>query len=383
MDDDRYSIVLTYDPGNPEISRKVVACLARLDATAAERLARVGTPGRLVIKRDADRATTLRLAQRLQATGAKVHIKKHTAASKAGAVAAEGSGAPAPAGDEKIRPGWIRCPNCGFQQPPEFECRACGVIISKARGREATPAAELVPKAAKRPRAAHSGRIVQWLRRQMPTLLALREKITHPLSHRQVTGWIQRVADQSARCGIVFIIALGLESGLLYLGRMMWALYCATHVGQYYLEKIPEKAEPIQRLFDADPLAVGWETTVAVMSTTLVLGCAAQLLHLFRYLYLSQGILGRLVIWYIPSAAYSAWRISLQHPFPEYTTACMLVALPTLCLLSSSLHLAQATLPELGGLRSGITAIAQNPPKNWRHLLKKIRIWLATTRQVD
>ena len=245
------------------------------------------------------------------------------------------------------------------------------------------PAVTPVPKVADQTRAPHSARVSQWLHRQIPTLLTLREKITHPLCHRQVTGWIQRVADQSARCGIVFIIALVLEIVLLYLGRMMWALYGATHVGQYYLEKMPEQAEPIQRLFDVDPLAVGWETTMAVMSTALVLGCAAQLLHLIRYLYLSQGILGRLVIWYIPSAAYTAWRITLQHPFPEYTMACMLVALPILCLLSSALHLTQAALPELGDLRRGVTAISRNPPKTWRHLLKKIRIWLASTRQVD
>jgi hypothetical protein len=383
MDDDCYSIILAYDPGQPEVCQKVVACLCRLDPTAAEKLAHVVTRGRLVIKRDADRTTAQRLGRRLQAAGAKVHIKRHAAAPKGGTTLTDGATAPAATGDRKTRSGWIKCPNCGFQQPPELECRACGVIISKARGRHAMPAAAPTPEARPRPRAPYGQRAQQWLRRQMSSIMALREKITYPFNHQIVTGWTQRVADRSIRCGIVFIIALILEIGLLCLGRMMWALYCATSVGQYYLKKIPEKAEPIQRLFDSDPLAVGWETTLAVMSAALVLGCAAQFFHLIRYLFHSQGIAGKLMIWFIPSAAYTAWRVSLQPPFPEYATACMLVAVPTLCLLSSCLHLAQAALPEMGDFRKLIAIIGQNRSKSWRYLLKKIRIWLATTRQVD
>ena len=245
-----------------------------------------------------------------------------------------------------------------------------------------------------KPRRTKPDEVFAGLRRQISTVAGFWQKLNHPFNLGNLNGWAQRVADRFIHCGLVFILALILETGLVYLGKMMWYLYTATPVGQYYLEKMAEHAEPIpsfpfenddgiQRVLDADPLLISWNSTLTAMWVGFLIGCATQLFHLIRYLYDSQGIIGKLIIWFIPSAGLSAWLIGQQDPFPDYSSACALVALPTLCVLPGCLRFAQAAVPELGVLLKIISAAVANKEKTWNHILKKIRLWLDTTGQVD
>jgi hypothetical protein len=382
MDDNRYTVILHYDPNHKKIHEKVITCLSRLDPTASKRFVKTQLTGQVIIKRNTDLATAKRLKYILRDTGARCSVQKIVSNMPPGIGKDQKSADGAPGSHRETSPLLIRCPNCGYQQPPALECRACRIIISKAKPRRESKPVEL-PSAEKHlPRQPALSQFLNAVRHHARPAVALMQKIQHPIGVEKLTSWAQRVADRLIRCGLVFIIALILEVGLLSLGKMMWFLYTATTVGQYYLEKLPEKAEMFERIVHADPLTLGWDTTLTVLYVGLLIGCAAQVLHLIRNLYESQGIIGKLAFWVGPSVGLTAWIISQRHPYPEYALATTLVAVPTLCMLSSCLYLTQTILPEIGDFRKIFAIIAQNKEKNWGAIIKKIRNWLDTTKQV-
>jgi hypothetical protein len=382
MENDRYTVFLQYDPNHIEIHEKVLACLSRLDRGAAERIGKTKLTGRLIVKRSTDLETAKRLKHKLQDCGALCSVQRLPCTLPPANGKDRQTAGRLLESQRETNPLLIRCPNCGYEQPPVSECRACRIIISKSRARREPGLIER-PAADKRlPQQPARTQFLNTVRRHTRSLVALLSKFQHPIGVQKLTSWGQRVADRLIRCAIVFILVLILQIGLLSLGKMLWFLYVSTAAGQYYLEKLPEKAEMFQRIVHADALLLGWDTTLTVLLVGLLLGCAAQVLHLIRYLYESQGIIGKLALWVIPSMGLTAWIVSQRHPYPEYALAATLVALPTLCLLSSCLYLAQITLPELGDFRKIIAIIVKNKGKTWGDIIKKIRIWLDTTKQV-
>ncbi len=382
MESARYNVLLNYDPENQEIHQKVMTCLSRLDPTVLKRLEKVNLNGRLIVKRDADLATARRLEQILRDTGALCCVQKLKLQPLPTAEQAPLSGSRLASTQQGTDPLLTACPNCGYQQPPGTECRTCGIIFSKFRIRRKAAQNDAPAIGKNPPKGHHTSRILNKVRQSAPAVVALLEKIQHPLRADKLTGWARRVADRVIRCGIVFFIALFLQIGLLSVGKMLWFLYVSTPMGQYYLEKLPEKTEMLLRIVNADPLILGWDTTLAALFVGLFLGCVAQVMHLIRYLYESQGFVGKLALWIVPSMAITAWVITRQHPYPDYALAGTLAALPILCMLSSCLYLAQTVLPEIGDLRKIIALIHKNREKTWGQIIKKIRIWLDSSKKV-
>jgi hypothetical protein len=372
MEKDRYTVMLRYDPQNAEIHQKVTDRLAHLDPRASKQFTEAEFNGRLILKRRTDPETALRLKQLFDVTGAACDVYKvpeTPVASKTGEQTAGQQGAP---------PLLMHCPNCGLEQTVNQECRACGIIIAKAGRRR--PVTEK-PVAMQSPEPAPH-RMLSRLRRWSRPMLTLLQKIEHPIDVRNLTTWSKKVGDGLLRCGIVFFIALILETGLLLLGRMLWSLYVATPMGQYYVKRMPEQAQAFQSILEADPLTLGLDTTLVVLGVGLLVGCAAQILHFIRYLYDSQGIIGKLLLWFIPCTGLAAWIISQRHPYPVLPLAATLTAVPTLCMLSSCLYLARIILPELGDLRAMVQIIVSNRGAAWDHIMEKIRIWFDTTRRI-
>ena len=381
MEDHSYCVVLDYDQENPEIREKVTACLSRLDPTAPQRFNDTKTTGRLIVKRSTDLATAKRLVRILRNTGAHCSVQKRILPPQPKGKPDTDSRRKMPATRPETLPQLIECPNCGCSQPRAVECRACGIVFSKAKPR-LRPAPIDPPAAPPREKPAKPSPIMQAVRRFIHALTVLSARIQHPIRVEKLTSWARKVADRAIRCGLVFCIALILEIGLLALGKMLWFIYVHTPVGQYYLQKMPEEAQMYQSVIFADPLTLGWDITTTVLLVGLFLGCIAQFLHLIRYFYESQGIIGKLVLWFVPVTALSARLISQVDPFPEFFLAITLAALPTLCMLSSCLYLAQTVLPELGDFRTILNIILENKDKTWGYVIKKIRIWLDSSKKV-
>lgn len=375
MVDNRYSVELHYDPEDAQIHQKVIACLTRLDPKAAGRFEKAGFTGRLILKRNTDMATARRMKQLLNKTGASCDIRELSV--KSSAARTEDLKAAVPAAVDPAGPApTMRCPKCGCEQPANPECRACGVIIARV-GRDRPSPAVTAAKPSSEPPHQLSNRFRQRIR----PILTLIHRIQHPIDLRKLTTWSRRVADRLIRCGMVLAVALILEIGLLYLGKMLWSLYVATAAGQYYVDSLSEEARVFQSITEADPLSLGLDITLVVFFVNLLVACASQILHLTRYLYESQGILGKLILWFIPYTGLSAWFISQRHPYPELALAGTLALVPTLCMLSSCLYLARIILPEVGDLRAVVSIIMNNKDAAWALIIKKIRIWFDATKR--
>ncbi|MGD9223473.1 MAG: hypothetical protein PVH22_09515 [Desulfobacteraceae bacterium] len=341
MENDRYNVILAYDPGNSDIHRKVIARLFDLKPEAAKQFQIAEFTGQMIVKRGADLTTAKRLGHLFRGTGATISFQKTVSqpASLDGNPEASGRAADTTA----------TCPKCGHQQSREKEeCSACGIIFARIKTRPA-PVQTQAPVAHKQPpKPPVWRRMLKETEKISPLLVALKRKIQPPASVEKISGWGQGVADRLIRCGLRFIIALIIEAGSLLLIRMSWFLYIATTTGQYYMKRFPEKAEVYNRIVQTDPLSLGLDTTLTVLWVGLLVGVAARLLNLIHHLYESQGFIGKLVIWFAPFIGATAWIMTLKEPFPEIPEAVMLVALPALCMLSSCLYLAQAILPRVG-----------------------------------
>ncbi len=372
MENDCYNVILSYDPKNLEIHRNVIACLFDLDPKVARRFENATFTGRMIIKRGADLMTAKRFGHLFRHTGATCSFQKIVPQP----ASLDGNSTPAhgPQAPHRTPHMMAPCPNCGHQQSQAEECEACGIIIAKAKTRPA-PAQTAAPVAQTHPSNpwAMLLRMLKGAERIRRPFGALLQKIQHPLAVDKLSGWAQQVADRLIRCGLVLVIALILEVGMLVFYKMTWFLYVATTTGQHYIKTFPGKAAVFERIAHADPLSLGLDTTLTVLWMGLLVGVVAQLLHLIGHLYESQHFIGKLVIWFVPFMGAAAWVMTQQEPFPEMTHAAMLVALPALCLLSSCLYLAQAILPEVGEFLKRTTAVFRNRSHAWGQMIKKIR----------
>jgi hypothetical protein len=381
MGKDRFTVMLRYNPRNAEIHQKVIDCLARLDPNASKQLAAAGFTGRLILRRRSDPEAARRLKQLFEATGAACDVLKEPISPAAGTANGRKAITPSTNSESPTRPSLMQCPKCGLEQPSNPECRVCGIVIAKAVRHRVSPPVENATAAPPSNPAAFR-RLVCRVRRWSRPARTLIRWIQHPIAIGRLTSWSKKAADRLIRCGIVFAIALLLEICLLAMGKMLWSLYVATAMGKYYLERLPEQAQEFQRIAEADPLALGLDVTAVVFGASLLVACAAQILHLTRYLYESQGIIGKLMLWFAPCTGLTAWIINQRPPFPELALAGTLTVVPTLCMLSSCLRLGRIILPEIGDLRVVASIIMNNRDAAWELIMKKIRIWFNTTKRV-
>ncbi len=352
MKNERYSIELHFDPKNRTTLHKVYNCLAKLDHASSHRLGELLAKGRLTVKRNADLTTTRRLVSILNETGATCRCHRESAPSPTGVHAASKStGEPPFSNDEDPAPAVFICPQCGHPQPQAKECSACGIIIAKAKPR---PQPETKSPSASSSDQQASGTTALWasldsLRRQtIPTLWGWLKG--WPLYRVDIRRRVQQLNEALFRCGVVFALAMILELGLLFLGKALWYFYTWTPVGQYYVEHFSDEADAIIWLTQMNPLLLVGQVTLTAFICGLMVAAAAQFCHLIRYFFEPAGIFGKLLLWFLPTAALVAWIVSRQEPWPQFAIAFGLAVGPILCLLSSCLHLAKVVLPELGDI---------------------------------
>lgn len=386
MDQDRYTIILQFDPKDKTIFQKVFNNLSQLDPNLTPRLKGLMASGKLIIKRDANLATARRILDSMGNTGAICGLKKQPprpAPSTAPASQSPTNGDPVN-GELSM----MCCPNCSFEQLPAKECLACGIIISKARPRQQTQQLETaLPGNETKDRKPKTGpsfpmtAFADLRLRIIPKIWAWLK--AQPVRTIRLPKWTQRMGDALLRCGVIFVIALIFEIGLLYLSSFFWHLYIWTTVGQYYVKHFADKAKALQSLVQTDPLVLGWEITVLSLFVCLAVACVARFFHLIRYFYDSQGFPGKLIIWFLPTIALTAWAQILRDPMIDYTIASILVIVPTICMLSGCLHLAQVLLPELGGIIKLLTRAWGIRNQAFSLTRDKIKIWLDEAKRIE
>ncbi len=365
MNNQRYTVVLKLDSGEPRLRQRVIERLGRIDPSAHHRLKNLNQ-GQITLKKHTDLATARRLVAFLKKTGAECKILKEGSSHKPAAPQSQVTDA---------TPDAIRCPNCRHEQPPAIECQSCGVIIEKAHRhrikafqREAPRPETPKPADPPPPRQPLYQRIID----------ALPEWVKKPIiKPKKIQNWWRRLADRLIACGVVSLAALVMQAVLLHVFNMLWFLYGETEVGKYYIRHFPEKAAAIQHLMAMDLLVLAWGSTLTVLCVCLLLSVPAQLLHLVRYLFDSQGWVGKLVIWCPPAAALAAWWIAREYELDHYLQAVALVLVPSMCIISTCLQMTRDALPEFGQLWNGVANVVWKGENSlWTQIKRK---WLAMT----
>ena len=347
MDNDLYTVTLQFDARNDGMRASVQNCLAQIKGVSPERLASLPGNGRLIVQRNADPKLAQRLKKALDATGAQCRLVRQSPQPAAEQVATLKGRRPPLAG--QTEPTTVTCPQCGFTQPALPECRACGIIFAKARPRGAIPTGPVEANPLKEEPLLTQDLVSPWerLRRQiLPSVWAWLRGQT--CGKDDLRRWSQKLGDALGRCALVFCLTLILETGLLFMSRLMWFVYTHTPVGEYYLTRMGEEAEAIQNLMQMEIWLLTWRTTLLALLVCLATGAIVRVAHLMRYFYEPLGMVGKIFLWCLPLIAGVGWLASQQEPWPPYAVACMLMAVPTACLLSTCFNLAEVLLPELG-----------------------------------
>ena len=197
----------------------------------------------------------------------------------------------------------------------------------------------------------------------------------NPLNGEMIQQWSKRLADAVFRCVVVFLVAMALNVGLLFLARIVWFIYTSTAVGQVYLAKFANEASGILHLMHSNPALVGWQASITVLVICVLVGIAAQWFHLIRFFYLPFGFMGHSLLWVLPLMGLSGWHLYHKGFTNQMGISCALTLLPSLLLLPCCIHLVQTTVPEMGTLiRIGRGATGGLDHHIYR-LKRQIRTW--------
>ena len=133
---------------------------------------------------------------------------------------------------------------------------------------------------------------------------------------------------------------------LLSLLEAFWYLYLETPVGIKYTAN-PSRLSPhlLTQLFKRDLFLFSIEIATATMTACLIISAAFQILALRRYCYLGRGLLNRLIVLLLFSAA-AAYKLSHTSQI-DLLVAFGISIVPSLCLFPSCMNISARILPEL------------------------------------
>jgi hypothetical protein len=341
MADRSYNLVLYFDPNRAITQQKVRDCLARLAPMQVDRMETSLQRGRVILKRNAAPEKDQRIIELFAETGAICRFEEKAAKS---AQPLPGAGKTRSIQTEMV------CPKCNRTQLLATECSHCGLIVGKFKKQiQPVPAPQMPFKS---PSESPQTRPRPWAMRKAKYGPSIEKAWTwlkgNPLGNARLQQWSNRLADALFRCVVVFMVALILEIGLLYMAKIVWYVYTATQVGQVYLAKFGGEANSIQHLMQSNPVRVGWQAGITVLIICVLVAIAGQWLHLVRFFYLPFGFLGHTVLWVLPLTAFSAWLLYQVGLTNHIGVSGVVTLLPTFLLLPSCMHLGQTLVPDMG-----------------------------------
>ena len=175
-----------------------------------------------------------------------------------------------------------------------------------------------------------------------------------------------RVITYLKKCQNVFFEALLLVGctailciASLYFLDMMWHLYLETPVGHHFVMTFREHANAIEALLSVNHLYFPCELTLAVLVICLGIAAVSRFLHISSHLYLSLGICGKLLFWWLPLSALVTYYMKIQYGFANIEITFLVCSIPTLCLFHSAFRYAQELLPEFGDLIPRVISLSR------------------------
>jgi hypothetical protein len=147
---------------------------------------------------------------------------------------------------------------------------------------------------------------------------------------------------------------------LLYFLKMLWHVYIATYVGQYYLAEFPLHAQRTFNVLGRNPLEFSLKMNVLAFLVCISAGVMCKVLHMSTFLYLNRGMFGRIAICGLPLTVLVALFAKSKFGLPEWNSAYTYSLAPTLAVFSGCFNLADSLFPEIGDVLNRIEAYLRN-----------------------
>ena len=163
---------------------------------------------------------------------------------------------------------------------------------------------------------------------------------------RAIQIWLRELIRSLIEIIILFAVTAVLAGILLSLLEAFWYLYLETPVGIKYTAN-PSRLSPhlLTQLFKRDLFLFSIEIATATMAACLIISVASQILALRRYCYLGRGLLNRIIVLLLFSAA-GAYKLSHTSRI-DLLVAFAISIVPSLCLFPSCMNISARILPEL------------------------------------
>jgi hypothetical protein len=163
---------------------------------------------------------------------------------------------------------------------------------------------------------------------------------------RAIQIWLRELIHSLLEITILFAATAVLAGILLSLMEAFWYLYLETPVGIKYTSN-PSRLSPhlLTQLFKQDLFLFSIEVATATLTACLTISAAFQILALRRYFYLGRGLLNRLVVLSLFSAA-TAFKLADTSDI-DVLAALGISIIPSLCLFPSCMNISARILPEL------------------------------------
>ena len=163
---------------------------------------------------------------------------------------------------------------------------------------------------------------------------------------RAIQIWLRELIYSLLEVAILFTATAVLVGILLSFLEAFWYLYLQTPVGIKYTAN-PSRLSPhlLTQLFNQDLFIFSIEVATAALAACLTISAAFQILALRRYFYVGRGLLNRVIVLLLFSAAAG---FKLAHTGPvDLPVAIGVSIVPSLCLFPSCMNISARILPEI------------------------------------
>ncbi len=160
--------------------------------------------------------------------------------------------------------------------------------------------------------------------------------------------------------GLLVAAATAGYAVLLYFLKMLWHVYIATYVGQYYLAEFPLHAQRTFNILGRNLLEFSLKMNILAFLVCIGTGVTCKVLHISRFLYLNRGMFGRIAICGLPLTGFVALIASSKFGLPEWTSAYTYSLPPTLAVFTGCFNLADGLFPEIGDFLKRVEAYLKN-----------------------
>jgi hypothetical protein len=176
----------------------------------------------------------------------------------------------------------------------------------------------------------------------------------------RLLDYIKTLCGALIEAGILVVTATAGYAVLLYFFKMLWNIYIATYIGQYYLTEFSIQAERTTNILSRNILEFSLQMNVLAFLVCMGLASVCRLLHISRYLYLSYGIFGRIAICGLPLTVLVALFAMSEVGLPEWHSAYTYSLVPTLAVFTGCFNLAEKIFPEIGDVLNRIVTYLKN-----------------------